>query len=498
MKRSLTFSSLLLTACLFSAFIMTKRLKAEPILEEVWTVDPPAGLGFEGQITNCDLDGDGQIEAIVPIADPLFRPNAIDQSYIDVINPVTGQRIFRSATGEGGFAAPLCDDVNSDGVRDIIIGGRLGDIRALSGVDGSRLWSLRENNPTMPLGNTYTTTMVPQRPGIFFVTVGGGGGDDSIPRYPGSVLVFNRAGEIIAQWDEPNDREVYTSPAVIAVPSLLSFLPGHHHSTNALVVFGSGGETLPGSLHYLFYHDVSRTFVRLAEVPSACQTGGFLASPVIGDIAQSHLLPEVVAADMCGSVVATTLLGQQVWRRSTSLPYTMANPLLTDIDGNGRYDVVVSNTGFNFSRPETFTTLDSVIDAFKGKNGAPLWSKDVDLPTVSAPVSADADGDGIEDIWQGTSYVNFTGQPRTTSFSIFSGADGATLHRHENANWSGVTVLGDADGNGQIDAVVIDGPVPLAELLPSQVTFLELTGVPYDPSASYSGFRGPNHDGYRR
>lgn len=490
MKRALVFSILVTLAMSVSAAASGRgagAAKAVSSFTVAWMLGEDPATGFEGSPAYCDLDGDGQDEAIVAVGSGA-APLPVDPAYIEAVDPRTGSRLWRAAPDNSGFAYPLCRDVDEDGVLDVLTAGRFGDVRALSGVDGTALWSLNALNPGAidDDANTYSPVSAPERPDVIFVTTGGGVDAGLNPRNPGAVLAIDLAGTILARWDEPNEAEIYTSPAVKAL--------GIHHR-NILLAVGSGGETLPGSLHFLVYNTRFKIFVPYAEIPSSCETGGFVSSPVFGDVTGGHLsIPEVVAVDFCGSVAAFNILGHELWRQPTSWPYTIANPLLTDLNADGVFDVAVASTAVNPSLPDTFALIDAALDTFDGASGAPIWSTPLKLPAFSSPAAADVDGDGVEDIWVATQHFFLPSE-----LTVYSGADGSELVAYGSVSWAGSPLLSDADDDGAIDALVMDAPPVFGPPFPPVNTILvNLPGVIFDANAAWSGFRGPNHDGYRR
>lgn len=492
MKRALVFLSLV-TICVSVSAADSGRsaaaTQAGPVnsFSVAWMLSEDPGIGFEGSPTYCDLDGDGQDEAIIAVGSGA-APMPLDPAYVEAVDPRTGSRLWRASQGNSGFAAPLCRDVNGDGQLDVLTAGRFGDVRALSGVDGSVLWSLNALNPGVidDDANTYSPVSVPERPEVVFVTTGGGVDAGQAPRNPGAVLAIDLNGNVLARWDEPNQAEIYTSPAVKALG---------RRAQNIILVVGSGGETLPGNLHFLLYNTHFKVFVPYAAVPSACETGGFVSSPVLGDITGDRFaVPEVVAADFCGSVAAFNILGQELWRQETTWSYMIANPLLTDLNGDGVFDVAVCSMALNPSLPDTFPLLDATLETFDGTSGAPLWSTPLKLPAFSSPAAADVNSDGVEDIWVPTQHFFLPSE-----LTVYSGADGSELVAYGSVSWAGSPVLNDADGDGVIDALVMDAPPVFAPPFPPVNTILlNLPGVAYDQDAAWSGFRGPDHDGYRR
>jgi len=492
MKRALVFMTLVVTCVSLSAAESIRAATAAhagPVanFSVAWMLSEDPGTGFEGSPTYCDLDGDGQDEAIVAVGSGAVPP-PMDLAYVEAVDPRTGTRLWRASEGDSGFAKPLCRDVNRDGVLDVLTAGRFGDVRALSGIDGTVLWSLNALNPGQvgATANTYSPVSAPERPDVIFVTTGGGVDAGQSPRNPGAVLAINRRGRVLARWDEPNQAEIYTSPAVVAIGRRGRIL---------LLAVGSGGETLPGNLHFLLYNTRHRAFFSYAVIPSQSETGGYVASAVMGDITGDRFrIPEVVAADFCGSVAAYSLLGRELWRQNTAWPFVVANPLLTDVNSDGVFDVAVSSGALNPSIFETFFLKDASLETFNGPTGDLIWSSPLKLPPFASSAAADIDGDGVEDIFVPTISLAFP-----SDMTVYSGSDGTELVSYGPVNWAGSPVLSDADGNGDIDVLLMDGPpVQGPPFPPVNTILLNLPGVAYDGNAAWSGFRGANHDGYRR
>ncbi len=442
----------------------------------------PILSGFEGSPAYCDLFGDGDLEAVVPVA----FPDHPGLSYIEVVHASDGEILWRSEISGPDFANPLCAEVDDDGTLDVISGGRSGDVVALSGRDGSLLWSLQRRYPGRIHANTYTPVAIRAHPDFFFVSTGGGG--EGPGREPGSVLVMDKDGVILASWSEPDDAEIYTTPAVV-----------DKGDGTVLIAVGSGGETLPGKLYLLEYDTVSAGFSVLATQRSSCELGGFISSPSIGDVTGDGR-PDVVATDWCGSIVALSIDGREEWTRALDRPYATSNPLLADLDGDGVLDVITAGGGLNWSVPETIAIRDSIVTALRGIDGVPIWEVAVKKQISSSLVSADLDRDGTEDIWViGLDFDAQGGDPPPSQLLVLSGASGETLFTYQNVSWTGTPVLDDADGNGSLDALLVNAPfaLPTFPALPSDLLLLDFPGIPFKASRSYSGFRGAGHDGFR-
>jgi hypothetical protein len=112
-----------------------------------WAV-PVDAAGFEGSATFCDLDNDGKLEGIVPVA----VVDGPELSFLMVVEGDTGAVRWQSALGDASYAYPLCVDVNDDGVLDILTGGRTKHLIALNGVDGTDGSTALTNNMSFSSG----------------------------------------------------------------------------------------------------------------------------------------------------------------------------------------------------------------------------------------------------------------------------------------------------------------------------------------------------------
>lgn len=431
-----------------------------------------AAANDEGSHTLCDLDRDGRLEVIlnVSVAD---QPG---EGYLLVADAITGEPLWQTRDGTSSFAYPYCTDTNGDGVDDVLVGGRITDVVAFNGVNGARLWSLEENAPNLDWGDTLSVVSTSPTDPVLFVTTGGyptGGGP--FRRVPATLIAFDRSGAILTTWTEPEGRETYSSPAVLELPG-----------GERLIAFGTGGETLAGHLRLLTYDPTMQELTPVAAIPSACEDGGFIASPVFGDL-DGDGTPEVVDLDFCGTVHAARLDGTTLWTRTSTTLYGTANPLLADLDGDEAYDVVAAFASTNFSIPATFMNPTSEVIALSGRSGDRLWSWRTPSSLFSSPVSADLDLDDIEDIW-----LVHTRLEKTT---VLSGTTGQVAFELPYGNSSATPVLADVDDDCDLDFFVTSMTRPMD----TRCDELRLT-FPGRPvrGGSWSGFRGwPVHSGHR-
>lgn len=185
-----------------------------------------------------DVNGDGIDDIIV----------AVDHSqcYATVIalESRTGSTIWENSVNFAVFAVRCIVDVNGDGTLDCLVSGRSGGFLALNSADGALLWSI---DPTLVFSpyNFYFPMVLPDmdNDGVDDI-ISVHGGD---PKYEPSdherspaflVAVSGKTGQkLMERVPMPDGRESYMSPILFTV-----------NQSDRFVLFGSGGETVPGSL----------------------------------------------------------------------------------------------------------------------------------------------------------------------------------------------------------------------------------------------------------
>jgi len=461
----------------------------------------PQTSGVSGSPSVCDLDHDGRPEAIVPISAQVPVPG-----YVVVLDGATGKERWRTAEPANYFPAPYCVDVNADGVDDVLVSKTTGDkvhvtardLLALDGSTGAVLWSFEANNPSVLAGNVYSVVSESKDADVLFVTDGGdqyAENDPNVGRTPGHVIAFDRGGRMLARWSEPDAREVYSSGVVT-----------RRRDGVLIVAVGTGGETTDGALYLLSYDAAGARFDVAARVASSCPVGGFVASPVAGDVTGDGEM-EFVAADYCGVTTVVDARGETVWSSPPAdPPFALANPVLADLDADGKLDVAVAYSGFDPPHEaQTIQVADSLVVALRGTDGRPLWRSPVHGIVTGSPATADIDHDGVEDVlvlswrlptWRPKGEAPPPASHPATGHSIWlSGRDGHVLVDDPTGNMWGSPLVGDLDRDGSLDVLFTDLSFASQQ---GTVALMNFPGVAFTATASYSGFRGATHDGCRR
>ena len=156
----------------------------------------------------------------------------------------TGSVIWESWLDFAPFAASCKHDLNGDGISDCILAGRSGSLAVLDPVDGSIVWVVEQASTFLPY-NYYYPLLVRDfdRDGTIDIIITHGGDqiymDNEKHRSPGLIYVVSglTGQQISDRIPMPDDHETYSSPVSYNITGNIE-----------VVLFGSGGETISGSL----------------------------------------------------------------------------------------------------------------------------------------------------------------------------------------------------------------------------------------------------------
>lgn len=231
------------------------------------------GLGTEGPVRLLDVNQDGILDVIVSyvsteansamaqslqgsIKDLLsLQKECVRQHDVKKFDPCgggvaalhgeTGQLLWYSPSYMEVFALRCSGiDVNRDGRTDCLAAGRVGVLYAINTVNGSVLWE-GDRKAINNSWNVFTPALIDDldSDGVPEVLIANGGNQLYMPykknRDAGQLLVlWGKTGESIGRgYHMPDGHETYMSPVVMAV-----------QDNSKIILFGSGGETVGGSL----------------------------------------------------------------------------------------------------------------------------------------------------------------------------------------------------------------------------------------------------------
>lgn len=342
----------------------------------------------------ADLNGDGVLDIVIGAGKNEYQ---YSKQGVLAVNGVNGDLLWEQEAQDQVYASATFCDINEDGTNDIFIGGRSPHLRALDGRTGEVIWAYEhryENDPVLKYArfNFQNSVIVPDQnnDGIDDLLIVNGGNSKAPPnneedRYPGVLMLFDsKTGSILAADTMPDSKESYMAPLYFRQPG-----NGEH-----IIVFGSGGETIPGKLYVTTLPDLMKGDISSAKV-IASETGhGFIAPPVAADLNMDGYL-DIIAISHASSISAIdgkTL--EPLWQQkiegtessnSFAVGYFSGDDEIPDLFTFVSKGEWPNNTG----------TIEVMLD---GRTGEVVYTDEMGCTGFSSPVVYDLNGDGNDEV----------------------------------------------------------------------------------------------------
>ena len=230
-------------------------------------------IGTFSSARSSDLNGDGVMDIVIGGGiDSLFSNNGV-MAY----NGVDGSLLWKKSSRDELFGSAIFQDLNSDGINDVIISGRAAQLLAIDGFTGSLLWDFfpfGTNPADSGLYNFYNPQFIDDVDGDSFKDILiSNGGDHSAPSFqsnrpPGHLMVISaQNGNIIEKAVVPDSSEIYCSPLVADIKN----------DGNQWVLYGTGGENYGGSFYAVLLIDLLQGDISNSIVLDTDPNKGFIA-----------------------------------------------------------------------------------------------------------------------------------------------------------------------------------------------------------------------------
>jgi hypothetical protein len=204
-------------------------------------------------------------------------------------------------------------------------------------------------------------------------------------RYPGVLMLFDlRTGGILAADTMPDGKETYMTPLC---------LPGRDAAADPYIVFGTGGETMGGSLYLATMSQLLEKNLAAAKILVSEKDHGFIAPPVAVDLTQDGIL-DLVAISHAATISAIDGAAQTVlWQHKFENVESSNSCAVGNFTGDDIPDIfAVMDVGVwpNYSN--------AVQIAIDGSNGEITYRDSIGCFMVSSPVVYDLDNKGLDEI----------------------------------------------------------------------------------------------------
>ncbi|PAA71893.1 hypothetical protein BOX15_Mlig025309g1 [Macrostomum lignano] len=392
-------------------------------VEDVWIRGYPK-MGIEGPLRLLDVNSDGILDIIVPFAsgvDSLTPIEANCRVYYDnyktgycaggimAVDGRDGSVIWSQFVQHEPFALTCETDLNKDGQSDCVLSGRGGLMSAHDGRTGQTIWSSKLNRgyknyyTVQPVGDLDNDKVTD------FVQIHGG---DPRPtpeeknRPKGELVLLSGATGTRIRWKYvPDKHESYYSPQVISLGE----------GTKA-ILFGTGGETIPGALYLLRL----RTFLLTGEIDKArkiysTKDKGIMTPPVLADVNRDRV-HDIVMATFNGSVIAFDgVTFKKIWQTDFKHGETYSTPAPGYYNDDDVPDFFVQYS-IGIGYPIYFYARYAILDGRTGEIIIELPFSSVSVITSPLTVSFEGAGHDVFLYWKKDCYRH-EGQIMKNQFS---------------------------------------------------------------------------------
>ncbi|MCF0056634.1 FG-GAP-like repeat-containing protein [Dyadobacter sp. CY356] len=389
-RQSLLFSKSLL-------FILAVLFPLAGISQTLWSKMLPKVSTFSSPRVT-DLNRDGVKDIVLGVGRLEFM--ACDSAII-ALDGKTGALLWKNPAKDQIFGSAILKDLNKDGIDDIIIGGRVGELQAINGNTGAIIWKFDKKTPSQKSKkwyNFYNPQLIPDQDGDGMEDILiSNGGDVTVkpydPKRPaGKLAILSSAtGKVIAEAMMPDGKETYMSVSVIK----------HFSSDDYRVIFGTGGETIGGNLYVGSLKDILAGDLSASVKIATSPDKGFIAPAVWVDINEDGIA-DVVANAVDGRVLAfdgKTLA--PLWNVKIPNSEAYTSIAVGDFTPDKIPDFFVSVAKGRW--PKLETTEQYMIN---GKNGEVAFRDSLGKYQTSTPVVVDIDEDDQEEVIMSVNYEN--------------------------------------------------------------------------------------------
>ncbi|KAH7642116.1 pqq-like domain containing protein [Dermatophagoides farinae] len=390
----------------FSSIISNKdkSIKCDHIVtKSVWQQNFPM-LTIESALRLVDVNNDTYLDIIVPFGtgiDAAYYDDTLCQIYFNqtqeksktvgcgggvmALNGINGEPIWAQYTPHEMFASNCNGDLNNDGIKDCIIGGRMASLFAFDGRTGRIFWSITSNygEPVSETSNFYTPLIIPKdidSDNVPEIVVMHGGDplrkpNQRVRNVARLIVISGKTGQILKWSYVPNNAESYYSPQLLV-----------HPDGTSLILYGTGGETHPGGLYVVGLEALLNGQIEhnsRAIYQDCCK--GVIAPPVLIDINGDDVL-DIILANFNSTIFAFDgFTFEQIWKHELPGSETYSTPSIGYFNEDDVPDFgVIYQFGPGF--PIYYYTEFHILD---GRNGKSLLKNPIrmSIGTQSSPLT---------------------------------------------------------------------------------------------------------------
>ncbi|MDP5170279.1 MAG: PQQ-binding-like beta-propeller repeat protein [Bacteroidia bacterium] len=310
------------------------------------------------------------------------------------VDGASGDLLWHFPASSQVFTQPLFLDLTGDGIAEVLIGGRNAQFWAINGATGQLVWEFFPSGQGNPADsgwyNFYSPQWLPDLTGDSLPEILISNGGDATAtiadtlRSEGSLLVLDVSdGSIVARDTMPDGKETYFSPLLIPSSDPL----------DPWILFGSGGEVVHGSLWKSKLSWLLTDQLELALPLLSGKGKGFVSAASLADLSGDGV-EDVIVSRHNGGVVAYDWAGdRQLWEVTYPGHEPYVSPSIGQFTGSSTPDVLVYMQ--QGAWPIYFGGFFVLID---GATGQVVWTRTTETYQFASPNALDSDLDGFDEI----------------------------------------------------------------------------------------------------
>ena len=358
----------------------------------IWSKDYPV-IGSQSSPRTTDLNNDGILDIVIGAAKNEFQETDMGVLAFD---GKSGELLWKQPAPDQVYGSATFCDVNGDSIKDIFIGGRSPQLKAIDGKTGALIWEYKyeqyAKDPILRYArfNFNNGVLVPDQnnDGIADLLTINGGNPLAAPysevdRFPGVLIIFDaKTGNIIAADSMPDRKESYMTPLSFARPD----------SKENFILFGTGGETLDGKLYVTTVAQLRAKRLIDAKVIATEKGHGFIAPPTLADVNKDKYLDIIVITHGSKVIAIDGKDHHQIWTRSfpgTECSNSFAAGFFTKDDVPDFFTFI--------SKGQWPNSTGSVQVMLNGKDGSVEYMDSIGCTGFSSPVVYDLNHDGRDE-----------------------------------------------------------------------------------------------------
>lgn len=336
----------------------------------------------------ADLNGDGTLDVVVGAG---MESVAVSHGIV-AVDGSNGELLWKIPTSTQIYTSALFRDITGDGVVDVFIGGRAANYFAINGATGEIIWEFFPGNESESRKAGYLNFFGTQ----FIHDYNKDGYSDLLVMNSGDYLakptdkdrptarlmiLSTKTGEILQDARVPEPRESYYAPH------------GYLENDEFVMIFGTGGETVGGSLWKLPFKSYSNGNMEGARRILADTTKGFILNSLIADLNEDGTA-DILTAQMNATLSAVDGKSfETLWQHKFEGRECYVTPSMGQFTGDQTPDFCTIIAEGTFPRYTSFEWV--VID---GATGEMAYRASAGTNQFSPGVVADMNGDGTDEI----------------------------------------------------------------------------------------------------